>query len=214
MYSTEKPIASRQHAYRIARCNETHLVKECDSVIDEFFVENERGITQKRVKEEICFATNRAKVARDNGLRGGRPKTQSKPSGLAKPNPEKSSPDSRLHTPEEPNSKPTPIVFEVIDPPIWVPTDSWQAYLELRRAKKAKITAKAALMIFKKLREWMEKGQDPGAVLEQSVMNGWTGIFELSIAKEKKNVRGPLECDEAIEKSLRNFGFRGDTKPH
>jgi uncharacterized protein YdaU (DUF1376 family) len=104
LYATEKPIRSRENAYRIVRCRDDDEPvsesfpsrAECDKIIDEFFIENRKGITHKRVKEEIKMAQNRAKIARFNGLHGGRPKTQQKPSGLAKPNPEKSSPDSRL----------------------------------------------------------------------------------------------------------------------
>lgn len=109
--------------------------------------------------------------------------------------------------------KPKPAASPPLDIPIWMPEDAWHAYVEMRREKKIKITPKAALMIFNKLRLWMDLGQDPKEVLEQSVMNGWTGIFELK-GGGKRNGRGPLDCDEAIEKSLRNFGFTGDRKSY
>jgi uncharacterized protein YdaU (DUF1376 family) len=110
LYSTEKPIRSREDAYRIARCDNTQSVSDCNKIIEEFFTENQSGISNKRVKEEIVHAQNRGKSARMNGLNGGRPKTQTEPSGLAKPNPEKSSPDTRYQIPNKEESN-TPAVL-------------------------------------------------------------------------------------------------------
>jgi len=203
LYATEKPIKDRQDAYRICRCVDTQLVSECDKIITEFFVENKRGITHKKVNEEIENAQSRLNAARTNGLRGGRPKTQEKPSGFSKPNPHESSPDSRLQTPYKEESKPKPKGVEIPDAPIWMPAETWMAYIEMRREKKAKITPKAALIIFKKLAAWMELGMDPREVLEQSIMNGWTGIFELKKNSGGKNER--LTAEEAFRRNVETF---------
>jgi hypothetical protein len=47
------------------------------------------------------------------------------------------------------------------------------AFIEHRKAKRAKLTPHAANLIAKKLADHPE----PDAVVEQSIMNGWTGVF-------------------------------------
>ena len=48
-----------------------------------------------------------------------------------------------------------------------------EAFIEHRKAKRAKLTAKAAILIARKLADH----PDPDAVAEESILNGWTGIF-------------------------------------
>ncbi|UZV40779.1 hypothetical protein 12Stean4476_00017 [Erwinia phage Stean] len=65
--------------------------------------------------------------------------------------------------------------------PEWIPADAWVAFVEMRKAmgSKGKLTPAAAKLIIKKLGELAAQGHPPGAVLEQSVMNNWRGVFEL-----------------------------------
>lgn len=66
-------------------------------------------------------------------------------------------------------------------PPAWISPETWAAYDEMRRekGKRAPFTDKARDMIVRKLDRLRAEGQDPNAVLEESVMNGWTGVFPL-----------------------------------
>ncbi|AEY69642.1 putative phage O family protein [Erwinia phage PEp14] len=65
--------------------------------------------------------------------------------------------------------------------PEWIPAEAWVAFVEMRKAmgSKGKLTPAAAKLIIKKLGELAAQGHPPGAVLEQSVMNNWRGVFEL-----------------------------------
>ena len=128
LYATEKPIQSREDAYRITRSFETQSVSDCNKIIDEFFTETRHGITNKRVEEEIERANIRAKVSRENGLQGGRPKTNWVSLGLAKPNLEKSSPDSRLQTPDNANSQSKPIAQKPGESELFGFKVFWDAY--------------------------------------------------------------------------------------
>ena len=69
----------------------------------------------------------------------------------------------------------------VLPLPVWLPLDDWNDYLKSRK-KKATNRAKQLLII--KLDELRGRGSDPGAVLRQSTMNGWTSLIEI---KEQKN---------------------------
>lgn len=62
--------------------------------------------------------------------------------------------------------------------PHWLDPTVWAAYCELRRKKRAPMTDHAVNLIFGKLERWMANGHDPTDVLNNSIANGWTGIFE------------------------------------
>ena len=57
--------------------------------------------------------------------------------------------------------------------------DTAKAFIEHRRAKRATLTASAARLIAKKL----DGHPDPDAVANNSIMNGWTGVFEVKQSK-------------------------------
>ncbi len=62
--------------------------------------------------------------------------------------------------------------------------EAWEAWLSERKAKRNKVSACAAKMQFKELLEW---GPDEAVrSIEQSIKNGWTGLFKPEKEKEKK----------------------------
>lgn len=67
----------------------------------------------------------------------------------------------------EPSDKTRDALCEVIS------EDTADAFIAHRKAKKAKLTEHAAILIAKKLRGH----PDPDGVVERSIMNGWTGVF-------------------------------------
>jgi hypothetical protein len=71
--------------------------------------------------------------------------------------------------------------------PEWLSADSWNAWLEMRRRKRAWPTADAVKMAIKHLTDWRGKGHDPTEILDRSTLNNWTGIFE---PKDNRNGSG------------------------
>ena len=63
--------------------------------------------------------------------------------------------------------------------PDWVPMDAWNGWLEMRRAKGAKETARALEIAISELRKLADDGHPPGAVLDQSTFRRWTGLFPI-----------------------------------
>ncbi len=63
--------------------------------------------------------------------------------------------------------------------PDWLDKVTWLAFLEMRAKKKATPTEHAKELIIRKLTQWKEQGQDPNKILEQSIMNNWTDIYQL-----------------------------------
>jgi len=73
-------------------------------------------------------------------------------------------------------------------PPSWVPADAWAAFVDMRRKIRAPLTNHAAKLTVDELDKLRAGGDDPAAVLNQSVMNSWRGIF----AVKSKVVQMPL----------------------
>ena len=85
-YATEAPIPAAQ-AYRIARATSKQERAAVDAVLAEFFRLVDGSWTNARADAEIAKAQTKINAARENGRRGGRPRTnpngtQPKPSGF------------------------------------------------------------------------------------------------------------------------------------
>lgn len=60
--------------------------------------------------------------------------------------------------------------------PPWLDRHAWADYVEHRRAKKAPMTDRAVTLAFDKLDVFRKRGEDPAAVIHQSIANGWTSL--------------------------------------
>lgn len=100
--------------------------------------------------------------------------------------------------------------------PIWVSTESWVGFEEMRKVKKKPMTVRAAALVVKELDKLMREGSDPNAVLEQSTRNGWTDVYKLN-SKGKDGVGGKKSVQEEQflknAKSWLNKGGSGDVEP-
>jgi len=63
--------------------------------------------------------------------------------------------------------------------PDWINKETWEAFLEMRKVKKAMPTENAKALLIKELEKFRLAGDDPNEVLNQSTMNSWKGIFPL-----------------------------------
>lgn len=89
--------------------------------------------------------------------------------------------------------------------PEFINSETWQAYLDMRKSmgKKFVATPKAQELIIKKLTEFKNQGQNPNAILEQSIMNSWAGVFELKseIPRRKIHAGGRSSSEDVNKKS-------------
>lgn len=63
--------------------------------------------------------------------------------------------------------------------PDWVPADAWSAFVAMRKAIKKPLADSAIPLAVAKLDKLRAAGCDPRAVLEQSTLNSWQGLFEV-----------------------------------
>lgn len=87
-----------------------------------------------------------------------------------------------------PTPIPTPIGVQGGKPPnpplelpSWLPKTEWGEFVAMRKAKgkRAPFTDAAARGVIDAVGRLRDVGNDPAAVLRQSVVNGWSGVFEL-----------------------------------
>jgi hypothetical protein len=86
--------------------------------------------------------------------------------------------------------------------PEWLDREVWESYRKHRAAmpKKNHLTPNAEKLAIEQLGKWAEMGQDPNEIVRRSIMNGWTGLFEI-----KNGVRGGRDPKKSAEPK----GFAG-----
>jgi hypothetical protein len=72
-----------------------------------------------------------------------------------------------------------PAEIAKLDLPDWLPVDAWDAFVAMRKKIKAPMTDEAKRLAVIELEKLMQKGHRPRAVLEQSTLNSWRGLFEI-----------------------------------
>ena len=80
----------------------------------------------------------------------------------------------------------------IMELPEWLPRDAWTEFVEHRRETKKPLTERAAKTNLKKLSQFRSKGQDPRAVIDQTIAAGWTGLFEVKTGRKTPKAQVPL----------------------
>jgi len=63
--------------------------------------------------------------------------------------------------------------------PDWMPLETWEAFLAMRKKIKKPATDKAIELLVSKLERYKANGQDIQAVLEKSITSSWQDVFEI-----------------------------------
>jgi hypothetical protein len=70
-------------------------------------------------------------------------------------------------------------IEEVILLPVWLDKDTWNDFIEMRKKIKAPLTERGKKLLIERLGILRNSGNDPGQVINQSIMNSWKGLFPL-----------------------------------
>jgi uncharacterized protein YdaU (DUF1376 family) len=92
--------------------------------------------------------------------------------------------------------------------PDWIPTDPWNAFLEMRIAQKKPPTKRAISLLIGKLERLRSSGHDPGAVLDQSTLRNWTDIYEIKDGNHGQRQQSTRDRRDGFEQAAdrRIFG--------
>lgn len=72
--------------------------------------------------------------------------------------------------------KATDVAFVLPD---WIPKETWEQFLEMRKRIKKPPTDYAIKLLIDKLSRFRSNGQDVKQVLEKSITSGWQDVFEI-----------------------------------
>lgn len=86
--------------------------------------------------------------------------------------------------------------------PGFLSSETWCAFVDMRKAKgqRAPLTKHAAILILNQLTALKGEGYDPNECLEQSIINGWAGVFPT----KQKPVPAPINGKPQVT-VLNNF---------
>jgi uncharacterized protein YdaU (DUF1376 family) len=128
-------------------------------------------------REKTRWAEKKATYA-ERASKGGKAKAQKAASSSASSTPQAVLESCTSPSPS-PNKKQSATPQAALELPDWVSKDAWSGFVEMRNKKRAPNTERALRQILRVLEKLKASGNDPDAVLDQSTMRGWTGVFEL-----------------------------------
>jgi uncharacterized protein YdaU (DUF1376 family) len=170
-------------------------------ILAEFFTISNGRWAQRRLLDEA----NAVKQFREKQRAAGKAsalKRKGRHSATVETGSDQNQPPTPTPTPnEEPKGSlpPTPKHTRKADwpeIPDWVPVEPWNAFVQMRKDKRAPLTARAVKLTLRDLEKWMHTGQDPGAILDKSTQHCWTGIFEL---KDDRRGTGNFSGQSAVD---------------
>lgn len=88
--------------------------------------------------------------------------------------------------------------------PEWLEPDLWAEFLVHRKTLKKPMTEYAQKLAIKVLEKFRLAGHDPKASIDQSILNGWQGLFE----PRSEAVARVTNKQEALESRNREVGRR------
>ena len=107
---------------------------------------------------------------------------------------------------------------DMVPLPAWIDKETWDGYLEMRGKIHSPPTAHAQELVIKALERFRAEGMDPKEILNQSIMNGWRGVFPLkeikngtnretySVERLKESIGKPLDSAEYNKRLKESVG--------
>jgi uncharacterized protein YdaU (DUF1376 family) len=153
-------------------------------------VDDGKFITQKRLQDEHRKVIERSEAGRANA----KMRWQCDGNAMAMPNDATHYPLPITQTQTEPKTKPSAVAL-----PEWIPVDSWDGFVEMRKRLRKPLTTKATELILAKLDNLRSLGHPPKAVLEQSIERGWQSVFELKQEQQSFNSKPQAKMKSVTE---------------
>lgn len=179
LYSTERPLpGDYESLFRLCRAMTKAEQDAVRSVADRFFPVGSDGFrTNQRASEEIAIAQPAIEASRTNGVKGGRPRKN--PAGFheqTKIEPTRGQPPTP--NPQPPSTNPQKkYKGRAFALPDWIPAESWEAWMEVRKKLRAPNTDRALRLAVGDLEKFRADGHDPASVLDNATKRGWRGLF-------------------------------------
>jgi len=217
-YVSDRPLPEdREKLFSQIRAYSGEEKAAVEKVLSEYWKKGRFGFTNRRAKKE------RIRVKKLTAIRVNAAKSGNKRRALAKqmrctqgldsryqiPDPEKPPIFSQFSELERPSSyikkgtKNKTAALPLFVPPI--PESLWPAFVEMRKKIRKPMTAHAEVLIVKKINRLAAAGEDPTAVVEQSIRNDWQDVYP--VRKDYANATDrPSREQLRYERSQENIG--------
>lgn len=84
--------------------------------------------------------------------------------------------------------------------PDWLSPVDWQAFLDHRKRLRSPMAPEAQRRAISALEKLRADGDDPAAVIDQSIVNDWKGFFPLRRGNTRPSGRAPMPTDDFANK--------------
>lgn len=195
-----------QECAGIVNCRSADEVEALRYVLNRYFVRMEDGWYNKRMAEEVARAEN---ISRNNSA-AGKKSAQARAAirekvistraqrvlnasstGVGTPTPTPT-PTTTTTTAGKPPLPPKPAKEgRTVVLPAWVKPEDWKAYIDHRVRMHKPMTEEAQRRALAELGRLRSMGNDPGAVITQSLTRGWAGLFE--VKSTSSSTHGQIE---------------------
>ena len=146
---------------------------EVEAVLSEFFELTENGWISSRADKEIAHYHSKIEQASRAGKASAERRSNGRSTDVQPTNNQE--PITKKQNKEAaPKVAVAPVVL-----PDWIPLETWEAYLAMRKKIKKPPTEYAIKLIIDKLSRFKANGQDVKKVLEKSITAGWQDVFEI-----------------------------------
>lgn len=82
------------------------------------------------------------------------------------------------------------------------PAEAWAEFKRMRKSIRKPMTPYAEVLMIKRLRAFVDNGQDAQAMLDQSIMNCWQTVYEVKIEEVRQTASSPARL--SVVPSARN----------
>jgi uncharacterized protein YdaU (DUF1376 family) len=185
-YDTELPLPSdaKLLAFKIGSNAESVQL-----ILDAFFTLDGNVYRQKRCDAEIFAYYARSDKARDKANKRWKNAAASEINAVALDGHIYSiAAEPEIDANREPRTEKKIKNNELIEIPDWVDVADWNDFLAMRRAIKKPMTPRAIKMMFSKLEQMKKKGIDISQVLQRSILNNWSDIYEPKVQTTQTNM--------------------------
>lgn len=212
---TALPFA-RSEIYRLAACTSPAERKAVDYVLCRFFVQEDDGWHQKRCDEEIARYHERSEAARRSINARWHPEQETQyetdtnvspqpDTNVSPTNAERNSNQNQNQNQKIKDNPKPPTPLPSAAPPAGVRPEVWESW---RKTRGKKLTATAVRL---QTRFLAEQGGDPNAIIEQSLRNGWAGLFPLKTGSAQSRNDAIQAVNAEIWKGTRGHDDRDIT---
>jgi uncharacterized protein YdaU (DUF1376 family) len=209
-YSSENGVDAEE-VYAISCAHTAVERKNTDRVLTKFFTLRDGRYYQKRIDEEVAsYQEKSAKASASAMRRWSKGNANAMPThnkGTCESDAESMLPITNNQEPKKEKTKAQPQAAFVC--PDWVPSEAWDGWVAMRKAKRTPNSLHALELAVKTLDGLRQSGFDPKDVLDQSTVRGWTGLFEV----KKHTDANSMKPRFAPERDFKTIDYRAGVKP-